>query len=44
MTVTRSHNLDAALKMATAAAQKHAGALANDLKANLELSLAKAAT
>lgn len=44
MTVTRRLTLDAVLKMATAAAQKHADASPNDRKANSELSQAIAAT
>lgn len=44
MTVTRRLTLDAVLKMATAAAQKHADASPNDRKASSELSQAIAAT
>ena len=44
VTVTRRLTLDAVLKMATAAAQKHADASPDDRKANAELSQAIAAT
>ena len=44
VTVTRRQTLDAVLKMATAAAQKHAEALPDDRKANAELSQAIAET
>ena len=43
-TVTCRLTLDSVLKMATAAAQKHADALPDDRKANSELSQAVAAT
>jgi hypothetical protein len=44
VTVTRRLTLDAVLKMATAAAQKHADAAPDDRKANAELSQAIAET
>lgn len=44
MTVTRRLTVDAVLKMATAAAQKHADASPTDPKANAVLSQAIAAT
>ncbi len=44
MTVTSRLTLDAVLKMATAAAQKHADASSTDRKANADLNQAIAAT
>lgn len=44
MTTTRRLTVEAALKMATAAAQKHVDASPDDQKANADLSAAIAAT
>ncbi len=44
MTTTRRLTVDAVLKMATAAAQKHVDAYPGDRKANADLSAAIAAT